>query len=284
MTGWIHRWQRLAIAYLPAENRVLRECLGMGRGGARRERSSATWLLSGSVLAPLPFLAAEPAMRLLTVSMIGVCAIGGLALEYGFVFRAGASRSHNVLLALGAAALAYVQFVQANFSTRAAGRRYVDAVAAAETSLHWLREHIDPTKSTALVLRAASPPAVFWTPFELGRAAPARWRVLAFRAGLMLAIRRGPRTLEAIAKQNPLFPVGPSDLFRDQGELHEGNVIDVPGMRATILEMQDNQPKRVQFDFDEDLDGPWVQVLAERKSGFEEVKLPAVNMGLRLVP
>ncbi len=31
MAGWIHRRQQLAIAYLQAENRVLRERLGSGR-------------------------------------------------------------------------------------------------------------------------------------------------------------------------------------------------------------------------------------------------------------
>ena len=31
MAGWIHRRQQLAIAYLQAENRVLRERLGTGR-------------------------------------------------------------------------------------------------------------------------------------------------------------------------------------------------------------------------------------------------------------
>ncbi len=251
---------------------------------APRERASATWMLGGSILALLPFLAAEPAVRLLAVSTVGLSAIAGLALEHAFVFRPGTNRAANLVLALGTVALAYVQFVQANLSTRAAGRRYMEAVGAAENGLHWVREHIDPKKSTVLVLRAASPPAVFWTPFELGGAAPPRWRVLAFRSGLMLAIRRGPRTLELVAKQNPLFPVGPSDLFRDEGELHEGDAVDLPGMRATILEMQDNQPKRVQFDFDDDLDGPWVQVFAERQTGFEEVRMPAIDTGVRLVP
>ena len=42
-------------------------------------------------------------------------------------------------------------------------------------------------------------------------------------------------------------------------------------------------PKQVRLDFDVDLDDSTVQTISERESGFEEVALPAVNFGVRLV-
>ncbi|MGA3122923.1 MAG: hypothetical protein ABSF69_19315 [Polyangiaceae bacterium] len=129
------------------------------------------------------------------------------------------------------------------------------AVTGFDKRMDWLRAHLDRSKSTVLVLRADSPPATLWMPFKLRDWAPARWRVLSFRAGLMTAIRRGPRTLEITSRDHPLFPTGPFDLFRSTDALHSGDVVEVPGMRATLLQVDDQQaPKQVRLDFDVDLD------------------------------
>ncbi len=254
------------------------------RGLDERTRSQATWMLAGSVLALLPVLAAEPSIRVLDVSMVGVSGLVGLLLDraaHRGTDKGSAGRDVTVVVAI---ALGLAHYVRGPVDTVRAIRQYIEAVTGFDKRTAWLREHLDRTKSTVLVLRADSPPATLWMPFMLRDWAPAHWRVLTFRAGLMTAVRRGPRTLEITSRDHPLFPTGPFDLFRNTDELHSGDVVEVPGMRATLLQVDDQHaPKQVRLDFDVDLDDSSVQTISERESGFEEVALPAVNFGVRLV-
>jgi hypothetical protein len=250
------------------------------------ERSRATWMLVGSALALVPVLAAEPSIRVLGVSMVGVSGLVGLILDRAWLRREPEPFPTTFALAtIVTLALGIAHFVRGPIDTVLATQRFTEAATAFNERVAWLRDHLNREKSTAIVLRAETPSAIFWTPFMLRNAAPARWRVLSFRAGTTLAIRTGPRSLELIAQERPLFPIGPYDLFRDVGELRAGDVLDVAGMHATILALDSDQmPSRLRFDFDRDLDDPSVQCVSERLTGFEEVMMPPVGIGVRLVP
>jgi hypothetical protein len=60
--------------------------------------------------------------------------------------------------------------------------------------------------------------------------------------------------------------------------LREGEIIDVPGMRATVLQLDPNgAPRRIRFDFDSDLDDPSMFWVTEGASGFREQKPPTLG-------
>jgi hypothetical protein len=218
--------------------------------------------------------------------MIGVSAWIGLIIDRVWTSRDRVRRSAQAAVAcIAALLLAFVHFVWAPIAAVQA----TDLALTAETEFSpraaWLRDHIGRDKSTVILLRANSPPAVYMMPFMLRDAAPAHWRVLSFGAGLMSAIRRTPTTLELVAQDRPLFPMGPVDFFRNVGELHEGSVVQLPGMRVSVLQLdQDQMARRLLFEFDQDIDDPSIQCLSERQTGFEEVMPPPVGFGVRLVP
>jgi hypothetical protein len=249
-------------------------------------RQCAIWMLAGSVLAMVPVLATEPSVRVLGVAMIGVSAWVGLIVDRVWSNRHVAKlTAPSVTAWIATILLAFVHFVWAPIETTKATDLAMRAEADFSQRLTWLGQHVGRDKSTVIVFRADSPPATYWTPFMLEGAVPARWRVLSFGAGLMSAIRRTPNTLELVAHERPLFPMGPVDFFRNVGELREGSVAEVPGMRVLILQLDEHQlARRLLFEFDKDIDDPSVQCISERQTGFEEVAPPPVGFGVRLVP
>jgi hypothetical protein len=250
------------------------------------KRSHAIWILAGSVAALAPVLAIEPSVRVLGVVMIGISGWVGLIIDRVWTDRErGRLPAQTAATWIAALIVVFAHFVWAPIQTVRATDLAMKAEAEFSQRLAWLREHIGRDKSTVIAFRADSPPAIYWTPFMLRDAAPARWRVLSFGAGLMSAIRRTPNTLELVAQDRPLFPMGPDDFFRNVGELREGSVVQVPGMRVSVLKLdRDKMATRLLFEFDQGLDDPSMQFISERQTGFEEVAPPPVGFGVRLVP
>ena len=122
----------------------------------------------------------------------------------------------------------------------------------------------------------------FFLPFALDPrgAPPARWRILA-QTGHALALRKGPRTLEIVVpRDQSVFPTGHGNLFRQEhAQLPVGHVVNVPGLRATVLELGEQGPVRVRFDFDRDLESPPHVWITETFSGFPEATLPQRGFG-----
>jgi hypothetical protein len=246
------------------------------------ERRSAQWLLGGATLAVIPLLAAEPSVRLLGAVMVGVS--GVLALVFESVLSASFAPRPKAVTAI-VSALAAIHFIWAPIDSVRIMRQTRDAVVTFARRFSWVPRHLSQTTSTVFIVRANSPPVVLWAPFMLGEPAPARWRTLSFGAGPIAAIRTGPRTVELVAAADALFPTGPFDWFRRAAELRVGDVIDVAGLRATILELGEHQgPRRVGFDFDRDADDPAFQWITEGIDGFREVALPPVGIGVSLAP
>lgn len=99
-------------------------------------------------------------------------------------------------------------------------------------------------------------------PSDLSDAPPARARPLVATMGRVAWAREDARTVRVDlppgAQPDPLF-----SLLRDPAHpLHEGDVFDVPGMRAEVFRVdRDHAPTGVRFRFDRDLDDPslhWV--------------------------
>jgi len=151
----------------------------------------------------------------------------------------------------------------------------------------WLRKRAPDLPSTrVVVVRADSAQTMLFAPFMFDEARgvpPARWWVLSYESRRALLLRTGPRTLDLVASTpKPLFPVGPNDLFRNEEmPVHVGETMEVPGLRSTILEIgDDGGPRRVRFDFDRDVDDPSFWFVAEGDTGFKELVVPRVGMGM----
>jgi hypothetical protein len=254
------------------------------RGLSDEQRARATWLLLGSILALVPVLAVEASARLLGPAMIGVSGVVALLLDRSwFPVSLEARRGAAEFSGLVALVLGFVHFVRAPLDTVLVDQRVSQEGARYAERLSWVRDHADGAGSTILVLRANSPESLLWGKLALGGAAPPRWRVLTFGSGRLLLLRKGPRTLEVVAGPRPLIPTGSDDLFRRAGELLPGDTAQVPGLRATVLKLDDQRrPSQVSFELDEDIDSPDLQWIAEGDSGFREERPPAVGYGAPL--
>jgi hypothetical protein len=251
------------------------------------ERRRATWMLLGSIAALAPVLSVEASSRLLAVSMIGVSGVVGVAIDrIWFPGPLPARRGMPELMGVVALGLAFAHFIRAPLDTLALIRVSSIPAEAYVSRLAWLDEHLDPSRSTVVVLQGLSSETILWGPFVLGSHAPARWRVLTFASGRSLLLRTGPRTLEIVQSDRPLFAVGPDDLFRNPGTLGPGDEVELPGMKATIVQVdaESRAPKRLRFELDRDLDDPSIQWVTEGVDGFREEKVPPVGYGAPLMP
>jgi hypothetical protein len=175
--------------------------------------------------------------------------------------------------------------VRAPFDTLAVMRASSRGARAYAERIGWVHDHVQRGRSTIFVVRANSPETTLWAPSVLGDAAPDRWRVLSVGSGRSLLLRTGPRTLELVASERPLFNVGPDDLFRNLDELMVGDTVDVPGMRATVLQIDERQmPRRLRFELDRDVEDPSLEWIAEGDSGFRQEPPPPVGYGAPIVP
>jgi hypothetical protein len=247
-------------------------------------RRAAEWLLAGSLVAMLPVLAAMPSPRLLGASMIGVAAVSALILEREWFALDLAARDpdpvpRRELAGLVALGLGFTQLVHAPMTAWLLGRHQMKDSERFIGSAADLRERIgDPSKAEVFVVRGAE--RAFFMPFALdpSYAPPARWRLLS-HAAHVLALRRGPRTIDLVAPNGQaLYPTGTGNLFRNErARIKAGSVFELPGLKVTVLEANAEGPRVVRFEAERDLDDvPWV---AEEKGEFKNAEIPRVGFG-----
>jgi hypothetical protein len=246
-------------------------------------RATATWLLVGSVIALVPTLAVVPARRLLGVSMIGVALVVALLLDHAWFPKVGepnVARGRGASLsALVALLLGFAHLVHAPGTSWLAGRQHQLDSTDFTTRIAWLRERVgDPTKSRIGVLRGMA--GVFFAPFALDRRGrpPLRWCVLS-QPGHVLALRRDEHTLDLIAvPSRSLYPAGERNLYRSiDAPLRVGDQVVVPGLRVTILDVNEFGARSVRFVFDDDPDA--LLWLTDTLEETHEVLLPREGFG-----
>jgi len=239
------------------------------------------WLACGSVLALLALAATVPSRRTLGVAALGVSGALGVLIERGARGLRRPLQGSALVGAVVAALIGYVHIVAAPLETR---RLSVDAVEAETQNLaqFTVLERQDRPFDTTLLLRANYPPSVVWTPFHLREHAPKRWRVLSYTFESIKAIRTSPSSIEVVEDEAPIFPMGPSDVFRTT-PFSVGDVTEIPGLRVSVLRIDDEgRPRGVRYELDRDLDGDGVAWISEGRSGFSDVAPPPVGFGVRL--
>lgn len=280
------RWWALAVLGVGTVALLSVPLVRVVRGLDDEERRRATWMLGGSVLALGPVLSVEASNRLLDVTMVGVSACVGLVIDRAwFPLAPEPRRGAAELTGLVALYLAFAHFIRGPVDTLTSTRVLIKGARLVANHLNWVPEHVPRDAKTVFVVRADTTDVLLWGPFILGDAAPDRWRVMSAGAGRELLLRTGPQTVDLVASDRPLFHVGPDDLFRDVGQLRVGDTVTVPGMKATVMQLDENQmPRRLRFQLDASVDDPSYAWITEGEDGFREEKLPPVGYGSPIMP
>lgn len=250
-----------------------------------RARNAVRALFAGSLLALVPVLAVAPHPRVLGAAMVGIAASIAAMLARAFWPRESEPRAGEAEYAmLVATALGFVHFVHGPVSAWLAARNFRDVTVFFESSAARVAPAVPmEAGARAVVLRGLG--AAFYLPFaideQFGRRAS--WSILA-QGEHVLVLHPSSRALELVAPAGKsLYPAGQDQLFRSDDErFRVGERIDVPGLRATVLEVNAAGPRRVRFDFDRDLDAPSTAWLSESSVGVAPAKLPEIGFGIPL--
>ncbi len=254
-------------------------------------RRDVAWLLIGSCISLLPVLAVVPTPRLLGASMLGVAPAIGLILDHAwFVSRESdrPPRRGAELFSWITIALAFAHLVHGPGTAFLMSRHYLGSSEQFALQVRSLRDRLSQDglsieEADVVVVRGGG--AAHFTPFALSAngAPPHRYWVLA-QTGHVLMLRRGPRTIELMTGSDASeVPVGEGNLFLDvASSVVEGRTYEASGMRATVVDMGEDRPHVVRYEFDRDLDElVWVH---ETKDGFLEATPPPIGFGRPLDP
>jgi hypothetical protein len=248
-----------------------------------RTREATSWLLLGSVFALAPVLAVLPSPRVLGVSMLGVAVVSSLIIERAWwPPDALARRGMAELVALVGTGLAFAQLVHGpGTSFLLARRHHTESVAFTRQTAELAARLGDVPSTDVVVVRGYA--RMFFAPFALtphGKG-PKRWRILS-QTGHVLLLRQGPRTFDVVVKaDSSVFPIGDGNLFRSKSLLvRNGDVFHMPGATASVMDVGPSGPRRVRFEFDDDL-GPWIN---EKNDDFADAELPLVGFGAPFDP
>jgi hypothetical protein len=251
------------------------------------QRRTAMWLLLGSFFALAPVLAVVPSPRVLGASLVGIAPVVALVLDRAWFPRVIEPRRGAAELGgLVALLLGFAHLVHGPVTSWLVGRRFQRAAVEFTDHVAELRARLDDPANTEVVIMRGMD-ASFFLPFALERHGelPGRWRILA-QTGHALALRRGPRTLDIVVPADQaVFPSGPGSLFRrDARGIAVGDVFDVPGLRATVLELSKDGPRAVRYQFDRDLEAAPLVWITERYEGFPDAAPPKLGFGVPFDP
>jgi len=239
-------------------------------------------MLMGSQLSLVPLLAVEPGPRVLGMAVLGLAPVVALVLDRAWFPPSPLPRGGvDELVGLTALVLGFFQLVHGPGTAWLVGaycqRRSRDFAAGVAE----LRDRLGDLHDKEIIVLHARSENSFFMPFALDPDGKplARWRILA-TTGHVLALRHGARNLElVVSKEQSLFSW---DLFRQSSSSPAaGDVFDTHGLRAKVLEVGPLGPRRVEFEFDRDLDAPDLAWIAESSQGtYPSVTLPQPPFGM----
>ncbi len=247
-------------------------------------RKNALWLLFGSMLSLIPLLAVAASARLIAAALVGVAPIVALVIDRAW-YPAKASEERAGQLRFVAALLAFFHFLHgptwAFLLTRGQHLAAVDFTERA----HWLHERVGDTSQANVIVARAGWGSVLFAPLAIdahGRP-PRMWRTLV-PSGHALMLRKDSRTIDLVIPHAAgFFPVTANDLFRDPAApLRAGDVVEVTGMRATVIDLGEVGPARLRFEFDRDANDPSLTWVIEVYDGYRDSPPPAIGFGKQL--
>ncbi len=246
-------------------------------------RKNAQWLLFGSMLSLVPLLAVAASARLIAAALVGVAPVIALVIDRAWYPADPSERAGR--LRLVAALFAFFHCLHgptwAFILTRGQHMAAVDFTERA----HWLHERVGDTSEANVIIARAGWGSVLFAPLAIDAHGkpPKMWRTLV-PSGHALMLRRDSRTIDLVIPHAAgFFPVTANDLFRDPAApLHAGDVVDVTGMRVTVVDLGEVGPARLRFEFDRDANDPSLTWVIEFYDGYRDSPPPAIGFGKQL--
>lgn len=260
------------------------------RGTTVESRNALLALAVGALASLAPTASAIPDGRLL------VSAAGGAAAVFASVVIAAAARARvalrggaplrSLLLAAIALGLVLVHGIDAALRSHAGLGAFA---RRARAEWHWAQtaEIPDDPEAQVVFLSGAdftTNASLVWVR-RLGGHAPPRacWRLSPY--ALPHSVRRtADDTIEVRVLQGVAQPFSNSLYRSDATPLSNGDVIELEGMRVTVLEAPGGEPMRLRFEFARSLDDPRLVFLHATPHGLRRIAVPPVGAQLRLPP
>jgi hypothetical protein len=249
------------------------------------------WLLLGATFGLFPMAASFPTTRLLAAAEVAfavmLASVANAAWESAFTEPRRPMRA--ALIAVVFAPIAWQHVVIASRRVRS------DSIEIRSDRTAILREIRlrDLTRTEVgnarVVLIAAPDQAILLeAPMILHLAStplPRSWWVLSMSPGRHVLRRVSQDAIEIIAGDVDMM-TSPMELFfrSSRHPLHVGEIVQLDGMRATVLQLGTFGVKRVRFEFGAPLEGPGTLFVRATAAGIVRVDLPAQGSAILVPP
>ena len=242
------------------------------------------WLALGTLLSLLPCAGSLPEDRLLTAASLGSCALVACTLV-SLVRRMRRAPPTAFLLGLSALALFVPISALARSFEGARAVRHGSEVARAWCLAAELPK--DPETRVYVISTADFNSAVnlpWLRLLEADQSPPRSYRRLSPGPMPVRLQRVSARTLDVLVVISDVYGSAVPSLYRDAASaVHTGERHELPGLVVTVLETYADNPVRMRFDFDRDLEDPSLWFLAATDRGLRRIALPAIGDNL-LIP
>ncbi len=250
-----------------------------------KTRKTVLWLLAGGALSLLPISATFPMSRLMMLPSIGLCTAFAVVLHHWWHERTqpGPIARPSRFAALAAGFLIAINVVySALFWPVASAGLYGAMRVAAESALE---AEIDDTRlenQAAVLLTAPDPMVGFYTSilrFRTGlHPLPRNWWVLSYAPYDHRLRRTAPNRFELQVVDGAYLSMLFEKLVRGpEFPFHPGDQVAFSHLTATILDVNEVGPTRVEFAFDPPIDTPEYQFLYWHDGRIRPFPLPPVG-------
>jgi hypothetical protein len=244
---------------------------------SEEDRRGSRWLIAGAAAAAVPFVGTPIGSRCLVLPMLGGSVAIAFVLQRGWkALRHRPGVGHKVVSA-GCVLLAVIHLGIAPIARLASP--YVMREVLHERLVTAMQQvELDPerlARQRVVVLRAPDfivglHPFFFRTLYRLPM--PRSWRTLSWAPYPHRFTHTAAETLELALVDGQL----------EAPSLAVGDVVELDGMRATVLARGSRGPSRVEFAFDRPLDDPGLYFLTWRAGRLQHVVLPAIGQEISL--
>ena len=259
-----------------------------GRQLPRTQSRALIALALGALISLVPTLGALADERLLGAAAGGAAAVVGAVVCVAASLAHRALRAKQILRAIPLGALALLAVWVHGFETVASSRATLAHFAAqAHAEWYWAQRSAIPDDPNARVFFLSGADFttnanLLWVRHLGGHVAPrSLWRLSPY--SVRHQVRRvADNAIEVQIGQGMSLPLSNSLYRAERNPLTPGDVIEVDGMRVTVLDARGGDPTRLRFEFAQSLDDPSYVFLHATPRGLERVALPPVGGRLRL--
>jgi hypothetical protein len=241
------------------------------------ERRPVRWLIAGAALSAIPFAGTPIGSRCLVIPLIGGAVAFAVVIQRWWTVLRRPPRTGRHLLRVACVVLAVIHLGLAPLS-RLATPALLREMMSTRVATAMEEAELDAASlaGQTVVLLHAPDIAVGFHSFFYRRLhrmpMPDRWRALSWAPHAHRFHRTGADTLEMEIVDGSI----------EARHLRVGDVVEIDGLWATVLETGRSGPSRVEFRFDRPVDDPTMVLLAWRDGRLQRVAPPVLGESLLL--